>query len=205
MNCTHETTEFRRQRYRRYGYDKDWQKVNQCLICGERIPYSDKNPFYTEDFDNEIINLPAYDYRFLHKNDGKEIVAEGFKLRNSCKVCNNTTGFVTTSNRQHVAYCDNCGAYAYVPSKADLGMKNETQTHMAKANQNRGQRMTFLRVNDGIVNLASIQYIRRVQNTVTLYFESDFYDIAFNTEDKAMDYLCGLSSLLNAKVIEVQK
>ena len=33
MNCTHETTEFRRQRYRGYGCDKDWQKVNQCLIC----------------------------------------------------------------------------------------------------------------------------------------------------------------------------
>ena len=124
MNCTHETTEFRRQRYRRYGCDKDWQKVNQCLICGERIPYSDKNPFYPEDFDDEIINLPAYDYKFLHKNDGKEIVAEDFKLRNSCKVCNNTTGFVTKSNMQHVAYCDNCGAYAYSPSKVDLGMKN---------------------------------------------------------------------------------
>ena len=122
MNCTHETTEFRRQRYERNG--RAWQKVKQCLICGERIPYSDKNPFYPEDFYDEIINLPAYDYKFLHKNDGKEIVAEDFKLRNSCKVCNNTTGFVTKSNMQHVAYCDNCGAYAYSPSKVDLGMKN---------------------------------------------------------------------------------
>lgn len=125
MNCTHETTEFRRQRYEWNG--RAWQKVKQCLICGERIPYSDKNPFYPEDFDNEIINLPAYDYRFLHKNDGKEIVAEDFKLRNSCKVCNNTTGFVTKANMQHVAYCDNCGAYAYSPSKADLGMKNNNE------------------------------------------------------------------------------
>ena len=65
--------------------------------------------------------------------------------------------------------------------------------------------MTFLRVKDGIVNLASIQYIRRVKRTVTLYFESDFYDVAFATEDEAKDYICGLSSLLNAKVIEVQK
>ena len=141
MNCTHETTEFRRQRYRGYGCDKDWQKVNQCLICGERIPYSDKNPFWPEDFDDEIINLPAYDYKFLHKNDGKEIVTEDFKLRNPCKVCNNTTAFVTKSNMQHVAYCDNCGAYAYSPSKVDLGMKNETQTRMAKANQNKRMRI----------------------------------------------------------------
>ena len=65
--------------------------------------------------------------------------------------------------------------------------------------------MIFLRVKDGIVNLASIQYIRRVQNTVTIYFESDFYDITFSTEDEAIDYLCGLSSMLYAKVIEVQK
>ena len=204
MNCTHETTEFRRQRYEWNG--RAWQKVKQCLICGERIPYSDKNPFWPEDFDNEIINLPAYDYKFLHKNDGKEIVAEDLHFRNPCKVCNNTTGFVTKSNMQHVAYCDNCGAaYAYNPSRADLGMKNETQTHMAKANQNRGQRMTFLKVKDGIVNLASIQYIRRVQSTITLYFESDFYDVAFNTEDEAIDYLCGLSSMLDAKKVEVQK
>ena len=159
MNCTHETTEFRRQRYRRYGCDKDWQKVNQCLICGERIPYSDKNPFYPEDFDDEIINLPAYDYRFLHKNDGKEIIREDLKLRNPCKVCNNTSAFVTKSNMQHAPYCDNCGAYVYSPSKVDLGMKNDTQTSMAKANQSkrmrifardRGQAMIFLRVKDGI-------------------------------------------------------
>ena len=65
--------------------------------------------------------------------------------------------------------------------------------------------MIFLRVKDGIVNLASIQYIRRVQNTVTLYFESDFYDVSFNTEDEAKDYLCGLSSLLYAKEPGVQK
>ena len=65
--------------------------------------------------------------------------------------------------------------------------------------------MTFLRVKDGIVNLASIQYIRRTQSTITLYFESDFYDVAFNTEDEAMDYLCGLASLLDAKEPEVQK
>lgn len=132
MNCTHETTEFRRQRYRRYGCNKDWQKVNQCLICGERIPYSDKNPFWPEDFDNETINLPAYDYRFLHKNDGKEIIAEDLQLRNPCKVCNNTTGFVTKSNMKYVAYCDNCGAYAYSPSKVDLGMKNEKNEKMVE-------------------------------------------------------------------------
>lgn len=63
----------------------------------------------------------------------------------------------------------------------------------------------FLRVNDGIVNLNAVQYIRRVQNTVTLYFESDFYDVSFEKEDEAKDYICGLSSMLNAKVIEVQK
>jgi hypothetical protein len=65
--------------------------------------------------------------------------------------------------------------------------------------------MTFLKVKDGIVNLAAIQYIRRVQSTITLYFESDFYDIAFSTEDEAKDYLCGLSSLLDAKEPEVKK
>ncbi len=63
----------------------------------------------------------------------------------------------------------------------------------------------FLRVKDGIVNLASIQYLRRVQSTITLYFESDFYDVAFNTEDEAVDYLCGLSSLVGAKEPGVQK
>lgn len=65
--------------------------------------------------------------------------------------------------------------------------------------------MIFLRVKDGIVNLASIQYIRRVQRTITIYFESDFYDIAFRTEDEAKDYLCGLSSMLYAKEPEVQR
>lgn len=63
----------------------------------------------------------------------------------------------------------------------------------------------FLRVKNAIINLSAIQYIRRVQSTITIYFESDFYDVAFNTEDEAIDYICGLSSLLNAKVIEVQK
>ena len=57
----------------------------------------------------------------------------------------------------------------------------------------------FLRVNDGIINLNAVQYIRRVQKTVTLYFESDFYDITLDTEDDATDYLCGLSSMLGAK------
>jgi hypothetical protein len=65
--------------------------------------------------------------------------------------------------------------------------------------------MTFLKVKDGIVNLTAIQYIRRVQNTVTLYFESDYYDMAFSTEDEAKDYLCGLSSLLDAKKLEVSR
>lgn len=59
--------------------------------------------------------------------------------------------------------------------------------------------MTFLRVNDGIINLNAIQYIKRTQSTITLYFESDFYDITFDTENDAMDYLCGLSSMLGAK------
>ena len=63
----------------------------------------------------------------------------------------------------------------------------------------------FLRAKDAIINLSSIQYIRRVQNTVTIYFESDFYDMTFDTEGDATDYLCGLSSLLNAKKVEVQK
>ena len=65
--------------------------------------------------------------------------------------------------------------------------------------------MTFLRVKDGIVNLASIQYVRRTQTTITLYFESDFYDISFEKEDEAKDYLCGLSSLLDAKNVGVKK
>ena len=63
----------------------------------------------------------------------------------------------------------------------------------------------FLRAKDAIINLNAIQYIRRVQNTVTLYFESDFYDVSFEKEDEAKDYLCGLSSMLYAKTIEVQK
>ena len=61
----------------------------------------------------------------------------------------------------------------------------------------------FLRAKDAIINLNAIQYIRRVQNTVTLYFESDFYDVSFEKEDEAKDYLCGLSSMLYAKTIEV--
>ena len=63
----------------------------------------------------------------------------------------------------------------------------------------------FLRAKDAIINLNAVQYIRRVQNTVTLYFESDFYDISFEREDEAMDYLCGLSSMLYAKEPEVQR
>ena len=61
----------------------------------------------------------------------------------------------------------------------------------------------FLRVNDGIINLNAVQYIRRTQSTITIYFEGDFYDVAFKTEDEAKDYICGLSSMLYAKVIEV--
>lgn len=63
----------------------------------------------------------------------------------------------------------------------------------------------FLRVKDGIINLNAIQYIRRTQSTITLYFESDFYDVSFEKEDEAIDYLCGLSSMLDAKKLEVQK
>jgi hypothetical protein len=65
--------------------------------------------------------------------------------------------------------------------------------------------MTFLKVKDGIVNLAAIQYIRRVQNTVTLYFESDYYDISFEREEDAEEYLSVLSMLIYAKEPEVQK
>ncbi len=53
--------------------------------------------------------------------------------------------------------------------------------------------------------MSSIQYIRRTQSTITIYFESDFYDISFEKEDEAMDYLCGLSSMLDAKKVEVKK
>ncbi|NCB46979.1 hypothetical protein EOM81_08175 [bacterium] len=59
--------------------------------------------------------------------------------------------------------------------------------------------MMFLRAKDAIINLNAVQYIRRVQNTVTLYFENDFYDISFEREDEATDYFCGLSSMLDAK------
>lgn len=65
--------------------------------------------------------------------------------------------------------------------------------------------MTFLKVKDGIVNLAAIQYIRRVQSTITLYFESDFYDISFEREEDAEEYLSALSMLIYAKEPEVQK
>ena len=45
------------------------------------------------------------------------------------------------------------------------------------------------------------------KNTVTIYFEGDYegnyYDATFDTEDEAIDYLCGLSSLINAKKLEV--
>ena len=65
----------------------------------------------------------------------------------------------------------------------------------------------FLRVKDGIVNLNAVQFIRRTQDTITIYFEGDYegnyYDVAFNTEDEAVDYLCGLSSMLDAKKLEV--
>lgn len=65
--------------------------------------------------------------------------------------------------------------------------------------------MTFLKVKDGIVNLAAIQYVRRVQSTITLYFESDFYDISFERDEEAEEYLSALSSLLDAKEPEVKK
>ena len=62
--------------------------------------------------------------------------------------------------------------------------------------------MTFLRVNDGIINLNTVQFIRRTQSTITIYFEGDYegnyYDATFDTEDDATDYLCGLSSMLGA-------
>lgn len=63
--------------------------------------------------------------------------------------------------------------------------------------------MTFLRVKDGIVNLNAVQFIKRTQSTITIYFEGDYYDATFDTEDDATDYLCGLSSLLDAIEPEV--
>jgi hypothetical protein len=65
--------------------------------------------------------------------------------------------------------------------------------------------MTFLKVKDGIVNLSAIQYVRRVQSTITLYFESDFYDISFKSEEDAEEYLSALSSMLEAREPEVKK
>lgn len=141
MNCTHETTEFRRQKYRQYGETKEWQKVKQCLNCGERLMYSDKSPFWPEDFEGQAVALPPFDYRFLHTNEGKELIAEKLKLRNPCRFCNNKTGFVVKVNMQHVAYCDNCGTWASSPSKTELGMKNEFQTRMQKQKQNQRSRI----------------------------------------------------------------
>lgn len=65
--------------------------------------------------------------------------------------------------------------------------------------------MTFLKVKDGIVNLTAIQHVRRVQSTITLYFESDFYDISFKSEEDAEEYLSALGTLLDAKEPEVKK
>lgn len=64
--------------------------------------------------------------------------------------------------------------------------------------------MTFLKVKDGIVNLAAIKYVRRVQNTITLYFRGDFYDISFEREEEAEEYLSALGTLLDAKEPEVK-
>jgi len=61
----------------------------------------------------------------------------------------------------------------------------------------------FLRVKDVLINLNEVQYVRRTQDTITLYFKGDYYDMAFDTEGEAMGYLCELSSLLDAKKLEV--
>jgi hypothetical protein len=63
----------------------------------------------------------------------------------------------------------------------------------------------FLRAKDVLINLDEIQYIRRTQDTITLYFKGDYYTISFRTKEEAEGYLCGLASLLDAKEPEVQK
>lgn len=122
MDCTHENTEFRRQKYRQYGEQKEWQKVKQCLNCGERLMFSEKSPFWPEDFHGETVNLPPYDYMFDTKNEGFEIISDYFEMKEyKCKVCSNNTAFVYVKNGQNIARCLECGAYCYNPSKAEMG------------------------------------------------------------------------------------
>ena len=68
---------------------------------------------------------------------------------------------------------------------------------------NKEDKKMFLRVKDGIINLNAIQYIRRTDKTVTLYFESGSYDIRFGIFKDAEEYVCALSSMLDAKKLEV--
>ena len=141
MDCTHETTEFRRQRYGTGA--RLWQKSKQCLICGERISYSDKNPFWPEDFHGETVNLPPYDYMFDTKNEGFEIISDYFEMKEyKCKVCSNNTAFVYVKNGQNIARCLECGAYCYNPSKAEMGQVENKPGRMDVVK--RTQRMRIL-------------------------------------------------------------
>lgn len=65
--------------------------------------------------------------------------------------------------------------------------------------------MMFLKAKNALINSGAIQYVRRVQSTITLCFESDFYDISFKSEEDAEEYLSALGTLLDAKEPEVKK
>lgn len=141
MNCTHETTEFRRQRYGTGA--RLWQKVKQCLICGERISYTEKNPFWPEDFAGETLSLPPFDGMFDIKNEGHEIISEYFQMKErKCRVCSNATAFVYVKNGQNIAKCLECGAYCYNPSKAEMGQVEDKPGRMDVVK--RTQRMRIL-------------------------------------------------------------
>jgi 5-methylcytosine-specific restriction endonuclease McrA len=128
MNCNHETTEFRRQRYGRG--ESLWQKVNQCLICGERIPFTDINPFWPEDCTGETLTLSPFDCRFALINEGCEIVLENIRLRAPCKACGNSNGFVYSKNKTNVCACSECGAYSHTASNKEMGLESNEPTRL---------------------------------------------------------------------------
>ena len=101
MDCKHETTEFRRQRWG--SGDTLWKKAKQCLYCGRRLSHTYADPFWPEDYKNEAIDLPPYDYKFDIRSEGHEIISEDHQLKKPCKVCNARIGFVYINNGQNVA------------------------------------------------------------------------------------------------------
>jgi len=139
-NCNHDLTEFRKQRYQ-IG-KSEWQKINQCLDCGMRLPFNGKTAFWPTHPNEDVSALPPYDFTFDLNNECLEIVSVSHEMKTPCKVCEGRIAVVYYKNGQNLARCVQCGAGCYNPSKIEMGQAPDVPTRIGKIKQS--QRMRVL-------------------------------------------------------------